>query len=294
MVFLKYSVACNYHEHRVGYTCGLTATVTFSHPENVDVIIEGTHLSGKSDDDVVFIIPEEAFLDFIPTSIIAKFKNLVEVDFVNVGLKRITTNTFSQAVNLKKIWLQNNLIPDLPQNAFVNTQIDYLHLLNNEIAELSWNSLAGLTQLDFLYLARNRIQGSLDPRLFVDLINLRTLHLSYNLITDIPANIFKNCAQLQFLSFGSNRIIMLKADSFNNLKSLTHLHLFNNGLRHIERNMFDSLQTLTEVHFRNNACVNFDLSDIINVDLEILPRLEPCFEEEVKTCLAYCTIADEL
>lgn len=292
--FLFFKATCNFYEHSErGYTCGLTATVTFNHQENVDVIIEGTHLTGKSDDDVVFIIPENALLDFLPPSIIRKFKNFEQVDFSNVGLKLLPAQTLNLAVKLRNIYLQDNHISALPENAFNKTQANYIELRNNVISDLAWNAFAGLTNLDFLQLHRNKIHGSLDSRMFQDLINIRTIHLSFNQITDIPVDTFKNCAKLEYISLGSNRIYSLKSEPFKPLVSLTKLHLYDNGIRYIERNFFDTLQNVREFWFRQNVCADFDVYVEADVNLEIVSRLDQCFVEEVQLCLTMCSIADE-
>lgn len=291
----QFQASCAYYDYNGAYCCGLTGTVTLNYPETTVFDIEGTYMPGKFDENVIMIQnTKELFLDFVPLSVTEKFENLDAVIFPNVGLKMVTVKTFKNARNLQYIWLTGNRISSLPGKAFINTKAFSIDLNNNVISDIAWNTFAGLSNLDSLDLHKNRIQQTLDSRLFQDLINLQYIHLSYNLITDIPADIFKNCAKLEFISFGSNRIHSLKSTMFKHLKFLKRLDVYDNEILHVERNFFDELHSLTELQFRNNICANFDLSDVKNVDLELVPILEPCFKEEVQLCLMTCTINDEL
>lgn len=279
-----------------GYTCALTATTRFNTPESTEVIIEGEHEEDLSDNDVVFIHPSRARsqdLEFIPSSIFSLFTNLIEVDFNIVSLKMITAQTFGKAFKMRKLYLQDNRISSLPGNLFINKHVESVDIRNNVISEIAWNSFAGLIYLDVLHLRRNRLQ-SLDPRLFKDLVSLREIYLDYNQITDIPDDLFKSCVNLEFVTFGSNLLHTLKSESFLYLTSLKTLHLYDNRIRHIERMLFDALQEILEFQFKDNVCADFNLSEITNVNLEVVPRLERCFDKETRMCLAVCSITSEL
>lgn len=71
---------CEYYTNsRYGYSCEYTHYATTSIGEITE--IDGVHLDGKTDKDVVFIEAFDAIIDEIPNIIFQKFSNLIRFDF---------------------------------------------------------------------------------------------------------------------------------------------------------------------------------------------------------------------
>lgn len=250
-------------------------------------------MSGKTDNDIAFIIAKDSQMDFIPPSIFTKFENIISVDFSGVQLKTLTAQTFKDARNVKRFWLRNNNLVNLPGEVFKSTNAEFIQLVGNEIKELSWNTFFNLPNVNRIELERNNLLWTFDPRVFQNLISLKHLSLWENQLTFIPVDAFKNLQQLEFLSLGINRLFKLETASFKPLAGLKILHVDRNEINYIEKDFFQSFPLLSELRLSRNACADFDVLSIQNINLEILPRIEQCLNGRLK-CQTTCKIYDEL
>lgn len=86
-----------------------------------------------------------------------------------------------------------------------------LHIDHNHIEFISPEAFYGLTQLQLVHLEGNHLQ-QLHPDTFITLrhsqvfkvSSVRTIHLSENLLTALPEDIFSGCSQLENLFLHSN------------------------------------------------------------------------------------------
>lgn len=285
---------CNYYIHNVeGYSCELLTTVTFSTPENGNYAITGNHLAGKNDDSVLFVIAKNSKMDYIPPAIIKKFKNLRSVDFSKSELKSITANTFRDGLNIKNFWLYENKLTSLPGNIFANTKVEFVDLQHNLINQISWNAFANSSNVNKINLNDNQLPANLDPRIFQNLPNLRELVLRDNQITDFAIDAFKNLQKLETLDLDWNRIRHLETLAFKPLTALKTLSLTENDIEDVEKDFFSALPKLENFRLTKNRCQDFEVNGIKNVNLEIVPRMEKCFNPKLK-CQTTCKIIDEL
>ena len=67
-----------------------------------------------------------------------------------------------------------------------------------------------------LFLINNKI-SKIHPKALKNMDHLRLLYLSYNLLTEIPANLPRNILELRF---HGNRINSIQKDAFKGLRSL--------------------------------------------------------------------------
>ena len=93
-----------------------------------------------------------------------------------------------------------------------------------DIASLYADDLAGLVNLQTLHLSNN-VLAELPSGLFSDLGNLRSLDLSSNQLTSLPRDIFDALTNLRSLSLSSNQLSALPPDIFSDLVSLDSLGL---------------------------------------------------------------------
>lgn len=228
-------------------------------------------------------------MSFIPPSLFRRFKSLQAVDFNGVGLQVITVKTFKSALNVKKFYLYNNQLNSLSGNIFSTTKAEEIYLRDNLISQISWNAFADCPNLLTLELYKNRLSYALDSRLFKNLLNLRTLLLWGNQLSEIPTDAFINLQKLTFLSIGINRLTKLETAAFKHLTALEILHLDANEITYIERNFFNSFPRLRNLKFEKNPCADFNVDAIRNLEVEVNGRLGNCFNGKLiceTTCKA--------
>ncbi|XP_071350966.1 asporin [Trachinotus anak] len=117
-----------------------------------------------------------------------------------------------------------------------------IDLQNNDITEIKEDDFKGLHKLYGLFLINNKI-SKIHPKAFRNMDHLRLLYLSYNLLTEIPANLPPNVIELRFHENNINRI---QKDAFKGLRKLHVLELGANPLTNsgIELGAFNGLSTL--------------------------------------------------
>ncbi|XP_061582577.1 asporin [Cololabis saira] len=117
-----------------------------------------------------------------------------------------------------------------------------IDLQNNDITEIKEDDFKGLSKLYGLFLINNKI-SKIHPKAFRNMEHLKLLYLSYNLLTEIPANLPPNVMELRFHENNINRI---QKDAFNGLKKLHVLELGANPLTNagMELGAFNGLATL--------------------------------------------------
>ncbi|XP_075052141.1 prolargin [Mixophyes fleayi] len=128
------------------------------------------------------------------------------------------------------VYLQNNFIVDLPEEAFKNaTEVQWINLDNNRIKKVEKKILEKMTNLTYLYMEKNQLKevpSYLPPR-------LEQLRLSRNQISKIPAGIFTKMDHLILLDLHHNKLSdgVFNKNTFKGLKNLIQLNLAHNILR---------------------------------------------------------------
>ncbi|XP_040014650.1 asporin [Xiphias gladius] len=117
-----------------------------------------------------------------------------------------------------------------------------IDLQNNDITEIKEDDFKGLHKLYGLFLINNKI-SKIHPKAFRNMDHLRLLYISYNLLTEIPANLPPNVIELRF---HENKINRIQKDAFKGLMKLHVLELGANPLANsgIELGAFNGLSTL--------------------------------------------------
>ncbi|XP_028301989.1 asporin [Gouania willdenowi] len=117
-----------------------------------------------------------------------------------------------------------------------------IDLQNNDITDIKEGDFKGLSKLYGLFLINNKI-SKIHPKAFRNMDNLRLLYLSYNLLTEIPANLPPNVIELRF---HENQINRIQKNAFKGLQKLHVLELGANPLANsgIELGAFNDVSTL--------------------------------------------------
>lgn len=252
-------------------------------------VIEGTHLPGNTDRDVLVleaiyqntrnfppvicrqfpnvedIYMEENQMEVIEVDAFAACENLWRVIFSFNRITRIPDNLFQNSPFLTIFEADVNQISEIGVNAFAGTQIRSISLTENQINVFNPHIFDPIsTTLLELYLTSNRIT-SLPPGAFNRLNNLLELDLSSNSFRDIPADAFRYLTRLDSLILMNCSIDSLNPEWFTSLNALTELRLDNNNLHEIPENIFADIQQLTIFSMAGNSIRNVHGSSFGNL-----------------------------
>ncbi|KTF77750.1 hypothetical protein cypCar_00019653 [Cyprinus carpio] len=112
-----------------------------------------------------------------------------------------------------------------PSDDCLNVALQELALKYNKISKIPWHALAGLPNLEWLDLSKNKLDDfSLGPDVFRNLTKLRRLNLDGNNFTKVPAL----PPSLVELKINDNKLSALTPHSFRGLSQLLTLELEDN------------------------------------------------------------------
>lgn len=116
----------------------------------------GTHNSGKSNDDVRGFYIEYKTIHYFPKGINEIFKNLNGISIRNSHLKKIAQEDLSKFPNLVRLNLYNNNIEVVEEDLFkFNLKLKYISLSHNKIGKIHPKVFDHLNQLTILDLGYN-------------------------------------------------------------------------------------------------------------------------------------------
>uniref|UniRef100_A0A8C1M304 Asporin (LRR class 1) n=1 Tax=Cyprinus carpio TaxID=7962 RepID=A0A8C1M304_CYPCA len=171
----------------------------------------------------------------------------------------------------------------VPKNIPANTLL--VDLQNNDITEIKEDDFKGLDNLYALFLLNNQI-SKIHPKAFRNMNKLKILHLSYNLLTQMPENL---PTSIQSLRLHDNKISRLPKGAFRGMQDLNVLgSAFKfvdvtrlsssklnvkcvNLLMFINLNPTDLPSSLTELHLDYNKIAKIESEDFLR--LKRLQRL---------------------
>lgn len=141
------------------YTC----TGTISGTGNSVLNIRGTHLPGRTDNDVAGVsIYNAATPSRIPININSFFPNVRAFDWVFGSLSSISANDLRQFPGLTMLSVFGNAIRSLDANTFVNNpRLRWIDLSNNRITNIGESAFAILYELRWLLFQRNTCYDTL-------------------------------------------------------------------------------------------------------------------------------------
>lgn len=186
------NIVCEYGNLDDMYMC----TLASHNPRGFDgfTSIEGEHLEGLANENVVMIYANGANMRNIPSVICQQFPNIWEMMFTRSNIEQLSEASFRNCTGLQYVFIMENLIRSIPDNTFANSpNMVYLSMNVNRISSIGPNAFRG-TSIEILDLANNRIQH-FDPRSY-ETINstLRTLDFMNNQLRGFPYAAFENVA----------------------------------------------------------------------------------------------------
>lgn len=108
---------CNYRAYDTDYICSLTIFNPLGRNEFFEV--EGEHLEGRNNSDVLSLYGAYANTLNFPTRICQQFPNLVEISMLATGIEYIDSTSFEGCTRVLDIQLHANLIETLPDFSFM-------------------------------------------------------------------------------------------------------------------------------------------------------------------------------
>jgi len=218
---------------------------------------------------------------------------LLIIDISSNRLRSIQPNTFGALTSLKRLDLSANLIETLPHDLFAanssvvefdlagNVLVDIgrfllnvsrlrrLDLSQNLLSEIRLSAFTNLTNLVYLDVRNNRLDGQLGGRLFLQLeefmidgnnvtriqlmgpsVRLARLSMSSNSLTTLPSLFYS--PEMLLLDVSNNAISAVSDDSFSCCRSLRQLRLAGNRITRISDGAFRGLSVLSEIDLSAN------------------------------------------
>ncbi|KAG8233287.1 hypothetical protein J437_LFUL012222 [Ladona fulva] len=142
---------------------------------------------------------------------------------------------FEKSNSLSYLHLGNNLISSL--SPLVIPSLKTLFLSNNRLANLERGVFHGLTALKLLILSNNRIAELPNSTLVTYEQELFYLDLSFNSLSQIPINAFKEASSITTLFLQGNRFQKFHWEWIRTLIELKELDLSENGLHFLDCNL---------------------------------------------------------
>jgi Leucine-rich repeat (LRR) protein len=245
--------------------------------ENEPITVTGQHPGGLDSLQILqFAAPHK--LQYIPTKVFEKLKNLQSFQAKGVQLSTLTTNAFSNCLQLQSIALFENNFPNIPASfAESCSSLKSLMIANNNIKTIHKDAFKGLKNLDYLHLQNNEI-ASLDPLTLTYTPNLRKIQIQSSL-SSIHPDLFAALSPRDVRIF-SNRLNSLPAIRFASVVNLQAFYLAGNQIKAIDKNFFlDYVQFGKNylIDLQQNICVNKVFNDTTKIDLLNDPQLKVCF-----------------
>jgi Leucine-rich repeat (LRR) protein len=152
-----------------------------------------------------------------------------------------------------------------------------LLLMNNLIEKIDENSFDDLVNLETIDISYNNLT-EIKKDLFAKLNKIKGFNLSNNKLTTVnDSKLFENKTNINYIDFSANNLGLVDANVFRNLSSLVHLSLMSNRLVKLDYNLIQGCDLMQNFclygnKFPQNYTLNYtglnDLEDkrIFTVD----------------------------
>nr|XP_033330545.1 chaoptin-like isoform X1 [Megalopta genalis] len=190
------------------------------------------------------------FLEAIPEFSFHNLTQLKSLDLTGNRIKVLASESIVDCPKLVTISLAYNRIYKMERNAFYGLpSLRFLHLEFNKLTALDLEAISEIGGPDFaLNVSYNAISlihsaGSMN--------NLTRLDLSFNNISQLPADTFTSTPDLKHLDLGNNLLVVLESGTFQ-LSYLETLSLRDNKLETLKGQSFHGLAMLQQLDLSGN------------------------------------------
>ncbi|XP_018322078.1 chaoptin-like [Agrilus planipennis] len=199
------------------------------------------------------------------------FQGLPKIKDINLSFNQIRfidPSTFVGLDSLENLEMSFTVdYEDVPGDIFKPLlKLKWLSLDNNKFVTISSSAFDFLKHLNYLNLEFNRLK-LLPSSLFKTSVHklLREVRFSYNDISILQTNTFKQLPNLEVILFPNNKIQTIQTSSFDDLPKLTHVILSNNLISKIETSAFANLPSLRLLELQNNILREISFKFFSNV-----------------------------
>ena len=220
-------------------------------------------------DSVMPVMPEKVFV-YNP--------KLIFVSIYGSRTTEITKNKFANAIQLQKLFIQNNNISKLTNNTFINCKsLKNLELNSNKLITVDAAVFHGLGSLILLSISDNLIDY-FPSTILNELVNLKTLIVNGNKLKYIDDNFFKNNINLIYVDLSQNQLKTVPVNLFSKLQFMNSIYLQNNSLTNVENIDVEFLEIsnnklttffigskVQNLHLQNNFIESLQCSKVLNV-----------------------------
>ncbi|KAL3266164.1 hypothetical protein HHI36_010349 [Cryptolaemus montrouzieri] len=194
----------------------------------------------------------------ITTSFPHQFYGNYHLRCVNCNIPKFTEGTFDFNNNLETFNVSYSKINIISRRSFSRlTSVQFIYLNNNEIREIAENAFSGAKQLYELHLEHNHLKR-LRPK-FLNELGTISINLSFNRLEEIADKSFVGVSNVLFLDLSNNKIEKMRRHSFEGLDMLELLNLSNNKICFLPLGVFSSLKVLKNLDLSNNKLNSFGL-----------------------------------
>lgn len=148
--------------------------------------ILGSHMQGKSHDDVKFLNVVDQVLNYFPQNFDYFFKNLEIIQIHTTKLKEITSEDLKPFKKLKNLWIPGNEVEILEGDLFVNNPLlEFIAIQENHIMHIDQSTFAVLKKLKHL--------------MFFEIYCLSGVSYDYLNLEEALKDILSNCSNFAFV-----------------------------------------------------------------------------------------------
>ena len=226
----------------------------------------------------------------VPHSLIQT--NETEIYLGNNKLSILNKGEFSNYTALTLLWVYDNSINEIHEEALLGTKIETLSLHTNDLEEFP-NVTTISNTLQVLDLGNNRIQN-LPSDLLMPLVMLVDLILFKNQISMIQPKMFIGNAELINLDLIANEISVVSFDAFEELPHLISLSLADNNISVFPAKSLENCIALDYLDLGQNPLTAWPNLSVITRNREVGKFLADKVEEHVSApfhvALSVCRI----
>jgi Leucine-rich repeat (LRR) protein len=208
----------------------------------------------------------------MPAEIFSSLGNLETLELQHSRLTSISAGTFAGLTELKDLELDHNWLGDIADNNFKDSQkLENMYLHSNRLTTLTAQTFYGLGNVKFLSLRDNWLNSDhvsarafggmksitvllldhnslvkVHPYLFEDQVTLKSLDISYNVVTGISRHAFHGgmATTIERINIRNNRIDVMPQDTFHGLDILSVLDMQANNLMSLPPKTFLTVSKL--------------------------------------------------